>query len=73
MVIVRRRSDPLTRDGAGLTALCQRLFSKRRKQLGAILGRGQALPEGIVSTQRPEELTPEQFVALLELIEPEAA
>lgn len=71
MVVVRRRSDPLTRDGAGLALLCQRLFSKRRKQLGAILGREQALPPGVSATQRPEELTPEQFVALLELIEPE--
>ena len=72
MVIVRRRGDPLTRDSAGLVALCHRLFSKRRKQLGAILGREQALPEGVASTQRPEELTPQQFVALLELVEPEA-
>lgn len=73
MVIVRRRGDPLTRDAAGLVALCHTLFSKRRKQLGAILGRGQPLPEGIAATQRPEELTPQQFVELLELIEPEPA
>lgn len=71
MVIVRRRTDPLTRDGAGLVALCHRLFSKRRKQLGAILGREQPLPPGVTATQRPEELTPDQFVALLELVEPE--
>jgi len=69
MVVVRRRHDPLTRDGAGLAALCQRVFSKRRKQLGAILGRGHPLPEGVSATQRPEELSPEQFVQLLELAE----
>lgn len=69
MVVVRRRPDPLTRDGAGLAALCQRVFSKRRKQLGAILGREHPLPEGVNTTQRPEELSPSQFVQLLELTE----
>lgn len=67
MVVVRRRPDPLTRDGAGLAALCQKVFSKRRKQLGAILGRDHPLPPGVEGTQRPEELTPAQFVQLLEL------
>jgi len=67
MVVLHRRADPLTRDGAGLAALCQRVFSKRRKQLGAILGREHPLPPGVSGTQRPEELTPEQFVQLLEL------
>lgn len=32
------------------------LFSKRRKQLGAILGRARAWPEGIDPTARPESL-----------------
>lgn len=68
MVVVRRRSHPLTRDGAALAALCQRVFSKRRKQLGAILGRGQELPATVDASQRPEELTPGQFVELLELV-----
>ena len=67
MVVVRRRADPLTRDGAGLAALCQRVFSKRRKQLGSILGRGHPLPPGVSAEQRPEELSPEAFVQLLEL------
>ncbi|MFT3686788.1 MAG: 16S rRNA (adenine(1518)-N(6)/adenine(1519)-N(6))-dimethyltransferase RsmA [Phycisphaerales bacterium] len=68
MVLVRRRPDPLTRDGAGLALLCQKVFSKRRKQLGAILGRDQELPAGVEATQRPEELSPAQFVQLLELV-----
>jgi 16S rRNA (adenine1518-N6/adenine1519-N6)-dimethyltransferase len=68
MVLVRRRPDPLTRDGAGLATLCQKVFSKRRKQLGAILGRDQELPAGVEATQRPEELSPAQFVQLLELV-----
>lgn len=73
MVLVRRRPNPLTRDGAGLASLCHRLFSKRRKQLGAVLGRDQPLPPGVTATQRPEELSPEQFTQLLELVEPEPA
>ncbi len=73
MVVVRRRPDPLTRDGAGLAALCQRAFSKRRKQLGSILGRDHPLPLGVSASQRPEELSPQAFVQLLELIEAEPA
>lgn len=68
MVLVERRSDPLTRDGRRLAELCHTLFSKRRKQLGAILGRTVALPEGVLPEQRPEELTPEQIVELMEML-----
>jgi 16S rRNA (adenine1518-N6/adenine1519-N6)-dimethyltransferase len=46
MVSLTRRSDPLTRDAASLAAFCQNVFMKRRKQLGAILGRKVAWPEG---------------------------
>jgi 16S rRNA (adenine1518-N6/adenine1519-N6)-dimethyltransferase len=69
MVLVERRARALTRDGQGLAALCQRLFSKRRKQLGAILGRTQELPPGVGAEQRPEELSVEQMVALMEMVE----
>jgi len=71
MVVVRRRADPLTRDGQALASLCQRVFSKRRKQLGAIMGRDHPLPPDVAATQRPEELSPQQFVQLLELAEAE--
>lgn len=64
MVRLRRRARALARDPGALAALCTRLFSKRRKQLGAILGPGAALPPGVGATQRPEELTVEQLVAL---------
>jgi len=40
------------------------VFSKRRKQLGSILGRDRALPPGIDARQRPEELTPAQWLEL---------
>lgn len=40
------------------------VFSKRRKQLGTILGRDIDWPEGIEPTMRPEALTVDQLVAL---------
>lgn len=75
MVLLTRREVPITDDPASLAALCQRLFSKRRKQLGAILGRdgpapGATWPPGIRPEQRPEELTIEQWAALARLCPP---
>lgn len=64
MVVLTRREQPLTDDPAGLAVLCQRLFSKRRKQLGAILGRDFDLPPGVEPTQRPGTLTIQQFIDL---------
>lgn len=72
MVTVARRSEPLTADGAGLAAFCQRAFMHRRKQLGAVvaqvLGRGRAAgvvwPPGVAPTQRLEELSPALIIAL---------
>lgn len=43
------------------------VFSKRRKQLGSILGRGAALPPGVHASQRAEELAPDQWLALWQL------
>jgi len=59
-----RRAEPLTDDPAALSRLLQKLFQKRRKQLGAILGRDRALPDGIDPAARPESLSVEQFVEL---------
>ncbi len=59
-----RRDTPLTDDPAALSSLVQKLFQKRRKQLGAILGRDRAFPEGIGADVRPESLSVEQFVQL---------
>ncbi len=59
-----RRVNPLADDPAALSGLLQKLFQKRRKQLGAILGRDKALPEGIDPDARPESLSVEQFVDL---------
>jgi 16S rRNA (adenine1518-N6/adenine1519-N6)-dimethyltransferase len=59
-----RRDTPLTDDPTALSALVQKLFQKRRKQLGAILGRDRAFPDGIGADVRPESLSVEQFVQL---------
>jgi 16S rRNA (adenine1518-N6/adenine1519-N6)-dimethyltransferase len=40
------------------------LFSKRRKQLGAIFGRDRRWPEGVTAQMRPEVLTIDQLTAL---------
>ena len=66
VVHLRRREVSLTRDPAGLSALLQRLFTKRRKQLGSILGRQTRLPAGIDPDARPESLSVGQLVGLAE-------
>lgn len=66
MVSIRRRAQPLTTDIATLAELCRTLFTKRRKQLGAILGRDRDWPPGIEPTARPETLTPQQFIELMQ-------
>lgn len=62
-----RREQPLTRDVASLTTFSHQLFQKRRKQIGSILGRTFPFPEGIDPNQRPETLTLEQVIALMEI------
>jgi 16S rRNA (adenine1518-N6/adenine1519-N6)-dimethyltransferase len=54
-------------DPGALAALTQRLFQKRRKQLGAILGREFPLPDGVGRAWRPEDLSIEQFIELSRL------
>ncbi|MFN0011866.1 MAG: 16S rRNA (adenine(1518)-N(6)/adenine(1519)-N(6))-dimethyltransferase RsmA [Phycisphaerales bacterium] len=68
MVLLRRRAVPLAHDPDRLAAFCHTLFSKRRKQLGAILGRTTPWPQGVAATMRPEELTVPQVVELSEVI-----
>lgn len=64
VVRLRRRMEPLAPDLKALSHLLHTLFSKRRKQIGSILGRNNVLPAAIDPTARPEQLTIEQFVAL---------
>ncbi|MGB0769058.1 MAG: ribosomal RNA small subunit methyltransferase A, partial [Phycisphaeraceae bacterium] len=64
VVSLRRRAVPLCGDAKALGDVLHRLFSKRRKQLGSILGREVKLPEGVEITMRPEQLTVEQLCEL---------
>ncbi len=59
-----RLNQPHSRDLSALSQLLHTLFSKRRKQLGAILGRDRAWPAGIDPSSRPEQLTVTQLCAL---------
>jgi 16S rRNA (adenine1518-N6/adenine1519-N6)-dimethyltransferase len=64
MIGLIRRPDPLTTDPARLADFCQRVFMKRRKQLGGVVGRQTDWPTGVRPENRIEELSIEQVVAL---------
>ena len=64
VVAVHRRDQPLCEDARALGDLLHKLFSKRRKQLGSILGRDAMLPVGVEPTMRPERLRVEQLCEL---------
>lgn len=65
MIAIQRRLDPLSPEPRKLFDFTQRLFEKRRKQLGSILGRTRAWPTGISPEMRAEQLSPAQFVDLM--------
>jgi 16S rRNA (adenine1518-N6/adenine1519-N6)-dimethyltransferase len=71
MLSLVRRESPATDDPRRLQALCRRLFTKRRKQIGAILGRATPLPPTVSADLRPENLSVEQAVALAQAVPPE--
>ncbi|GJQ29420.1 MAG: ribosomal RNA small subunit methyltransferase A [Phycisphaerae bacterium] len=64
MVGIVRRSTPRSADPRALVNFAQELFEKRRKQLGAVLGRARPFPEGIDPAARAETLTIEDFERL---------
>ena len=49
---------------APFTAFVQQVFGRRRKQLGAILGRDAVAATGIDPVRRPETLQPEEWIRL---------
>ncbi len=57
VVAMHRRDQPLCEDAKALGELLHKLFSKRRKQLGSILGREAQLPDGVDHNMRPEQLS----------------
>ena len=66
MLAIRRFEKPLCEEPAVFSRWCQMLFEKRRKQLGAVLGREphRVWPPGIDPIARAEELDVRQLVSL---------
>ncbi|MEM6394432.1 MAG: 16S rRNA (adenine(1518)-N(6)/adenine(1519)-N(6))-dimethyltransferase RsmA [Planctomycetota bacterium] len=64
VVQINRRDQHLTNQPHAFSAFLHTLFSKRRKQLGSILGRDFPFPPDITPTQRPETLALEQLIEL---------
>lgn len=64
LVALRRLAVPLCPTPGPFSRWCQRLLEKRRKQLGAVLGRDLAWPPAIHPTQRAEDLSIEQLLEL---------
>ena len=64
MVGLVRRAQAPTLDPAKLGDFCQSVFTRRRKQLGAVLGRDFPWPPGVRAENRIEELPVDRVVAL---------
>jgi 16S rRNA (adenine1518-N6/adenine1519-N6)-dimethyltransferase len=61
--ITRRKTLP-SEESESFATFVTKLFTKRRKQLGAILGRDKELPDGIDLSARPSTLTIAQLEKL---------
>lgn len=68
VILLKRKSESVVQNMDQFSTLVHTLFGKRRKQLGAILGRDQVLPEGILPEMRPEVLSVEQLAALARIL-----
>lgn len=72
MILLSRRAAPLVRHAASLSSFLRELFAQRRKQIGAVLGKGIDWPavaaspgcEAISPSHRAEQLTVAQIIAL---------
>lgn len=64
MASVTRHAPAGLRDLGELADFVASAFAQRRKQLGSVLGKDIPWPPGILPTQRAEELSVDQFIAL---------
>lgn len=64
VVKLTRLARPLTDNPHRLGDFLHTLFSKRRKQIGSILGRDQSFPADIDPMKRPEQLSVDQLIRL---------
>lgn len=73
VVHLARREPALTDETHRFSALLQRLFSRRRKQLKTIVGQAAVVAADLPPTARPEQLTVAQLVRLAKVaVEPDA-
>ncbi|MFZ2874650.1 MAG: 16S rRNA (adenine(1518)-N(6)/adenine(1519)-N(6))-dimethyltransferase RsmA [Phycisphaerales bacterium] len=70
MIGMTRLTSPLTSRPRALADFCQGLFEKRRKQLGAVLGRDRSWPPDVTPTGRAEALPVPALVALHNAVTP---
>ena len=66
--IVPRRGPRPIEPWAPFTAFVQQVFGRRRKQLGAILGRDAVAATGVDPVRRPETLTPDEWIRLYQAL-----
>ncbi len=64
VVVLHAKEKPLTNNPKQLHTLLHVLFTKRRKQIGAILGRSFPFPSEMQQNLRPEQLSVEQLIHL---------
>jgi 16S rRNA (adenine1518-N6/adenine1519-N6)-dimethyltransferase len=64
MISIRRRPDPMTEDPRRLADFCAEVFTRRRKQIGGVLGRTGPWPRGVQPTDRAEDLDVGSLIAL---------
>lgn len=64
MIAIRPRPRLPRAELSRFSSFVSRLFQRRRKQLGTILGRDVAWPADVEPTVRPERLSPEKLVEL---------
>ena len=67
MVAITPRGAHSDLPEAVVSRVLRTLFTKRRKQLGTILGRNTALPNGITADRRPDSLSIDELVSLATL------
>jgi 16S rRNA A1518/A1519 N6-dimethyltransferase RsmA/KsgA/DIM1 with predicted DNA glycosylase/AP lyase activity len=64
MIGIIPRKTPLEVSETDLGKTIHLVFSKRRKQLGTILGRSEPLPDGIDPQRRPDSLSIDEILLL---------
>ncbi len=71
MIAIRRRDRACTDRPGEFAEFCRKLFEKRRKQLGAVLGRSFPFPPGVDPRCRAETLGVDELLAVWKAAAPE--